>query len=145
VLVVCFVIALIAQTYVLYFVYAAHSPENFYAFRSDLTTVSQYLKQHGDRDHTYLVVDKFSVQTTEYLTSVDGAHPQNRRNQPYKQVDPEDAWRLNRLTSRDEIVFVQSSLFDIKKFKQFHPEFRLYREDRNQFGQTVMAVYKAQN
>lgn len=136
-----FVLALILQTYFAYFVYAYNSPENFYAFRSDLTTVSNYLNAYGNKNNTYLILDKFSVQTPEYLTSVDGKRPDNPKNQPYVQVDPEDSWKLLNLKHGDKLVFTQSSLFDIKKFKAFHPEARLVLEARNRFGQTVMAVY----
>lgn len=133
-----FVIALTVQTYFAYFVYAANSPENFYAFRSDLTVVSNYLIEHGNRSNTYLVLDKFSVQTPEFLT--------NPHGQPYVQVDPEDSWQLKGLRSGDKIVFAQSSLFDIKKFKEYQAkeykvESYLAREDRNKFNQTMMAVY----
>ena len=138
----CFVVALTSQTYILYFVYAANSPENFYAFRSDLTVVSKYLNEFGDKNNTYLVVDKFSIQTVDYLTSVDGANPGNLKNQPYKQVDPENSWELTGLKSGDRLVFTQSSIFDIKKFKQYHPNTALEREDRNKFNKTVMAVYR---
>jgi 4-amino-4-deoxy-L-arabinose transferase-like glycosyltransferase len=130
---VVFIVALILQTYFVYFVYAANSPENFYAFRSDLTVVSEYLKTEGNKNNTYLVLDKFSVQTPDYLTSDHG--------NPYRQVDPEDAWKLTGLKSGDKIVFAQSSLFDITKFKRYFPEARLALEKRNQFNQTVMAVY----
>ena len=88
---VVFIAALILQAYFLYFIYAANSPENFFAFRSDLTPVSEYLKEKGDKTNTYLVLDKFSVQTVDYITSVDAANPGNPKNQPYIQVDPEDS------------------------------------------------------
>lgn len=130
---VAFIVALILQTYFLYFVYAANSPENFYAFRSDLTPVSDYLKENGTKTDTYLILDKFSIQTVDYLTSDQG--------QPYHQVDPEHSWQLQDLKPGDKIVFTQSSVFDVKKFKQFHPEASLSFEQRNKFNQTVMAVY----
>ena len=141
---IAFIAALISQTYILYFVYAKNSPENFYSFRSDLTYVSDYLKANGDKTNTYLVLDKFSIQTVDYFTAVDGHHPSNPKNQPYKQVDPENSWELKGLNKGDQIVFTQSSLFDIKKFKQYHPNAVLTQEDRNQFSQTVMAVYTIQ-
>lgn len=129
-----FFAAIIAQTFILYFIYSANSPENFYAFRSDLTPVSQYLNENGNRENTYLVLDKFSIQTVDYLTSDHG--------QPYHQVDPERVYQLQDLKLGDKIVFTQSSVFDIKKFKIYHPEAYLVREDRNKFGQTVMAIYE---
>ena len=73
------------------------------------------------------------MQTIDYVTSDVG--------NPYTQVDPEDSWKLIELKINDKIVFTQSSIFDIKKFKQYHPEAQLNQETRNKFGQTVMAVY----
>ncbi len=141
ILVVCFAVALTMQTYYLYFVYAYNSPANFYSFRSDLTPVSEYLNQYGNKADTYLVLDTYSVQTTDYLTTVDGAHPDNPRNIPYVDVDPASSWQL-KLKPGDQVVFTQSTIFDITKFKQYHPEAHLYLEARNKFGQAVLAVYK---
>lgn len=147
---ICYVTAFIIQSYSLYFIYAANSAENYYSFRSDLTTVSEflnnrYLNNKGDKTNTYLILDKFSVQTTDYFTSLDAANPENPINQPYTQVDPEDSWKLSNLKSEDIIIFCQSSLFDIKKFKLYHPNSELINETRNKFGQTIMAVYKINN
>ncbi len=147
VLAVCFVVALTAQSYYAYFVYAANSPENQYAFRADLTPISAYLNQRhafagGNKTNTYLILDKFSVQTVDYLTSLNAAHPNDPINQPYVQVDPENSWELPNLRPGDQIVFCQSSLFDITKFKIHHPNARLKIEARNTFEQTVMAVYE---
>ncbi len=148
-LVVCFVIGLSLQSFSLYFVYAANSPENLYAFRSDLTIVSKFLndryKTGGTKNNTYLILDKFSVQTVDYLTSLDAANPANPINQPYTQVDPEDSWRLTGLKAGDILVFCQSSLFDIKKFKETNPNSKLKLEARNSFGQTIMAIYQIEN
>ncbi len=143
--IILFCVGLIFQSYFYYFVYAANSPENFYYFRSDLTPVSCYLNYYGQKQNTYLVLDKFSVQTPDYETEVDGGHPSNPRNNPYIQVDPEDSWKLPTLQSGDQVVFTQSSIFDIKKFKQYHPETNLTYELRNKFGQAVLAVYTVPN
>lgn len=140
--VVCFFVALTLQTYFLYFVYAYNSPENFYYFRSDLTVVSEYLKKECNKDHTYLVLDTFSVQTTDYLTSDRYGNFSSPCNVPYKQVDPEHSWKLTGLQKGDKIVFTQSSIFDIKKFKQYHPNTSLIFERRNKFEQAVLAVYE---
>lgn len=156
ILAVCFALALPIQAYANYFIFAANSAENFYAFRSDLTVVSEYLKEHGSRSNTYLVLDKFSVQTVEYLTTVDGKNPGNPANAPYMQVDPEESWlsdydiRNGRrvwqagLEPGMRVVFAQSSIFDIRKFKLHHPEAVLETEARNKFGQAVLAVYRIQ-
>jgi 4-amino-4-deoxy-L-arabinose transferase-like glycosyltransferase len=139
---VCFFAALILQTYFGYFVYAKNSPENFYYFRSDLTPVSQYLLERCNKDSTYLVLDKFSVQTTDYLTSDPHGNFFAKCNVPYSQVDPENSWELKNLKIRDQIVFAQSSIFDTRKFKQYHPQAYLKMQLQNQFGQTVLAVYE---
>lgn len=133
------------QTFSQYFIMAYNSPENYYSFRSDLTTVSEYLNLNGTKEHTYLVLDKFSVQTVEYMTTFKAEEPLNPRNQPYIQVDPEDSYKLKNLTVKDSIIFTQSSIFDIKKFKEFHPGAYLSLEYRNKFGQTVLAVYRMAN
>ncbi len=137
-----FFVSLVLQTYFIYFVYAANSPENFYAFRSDLTPVSKYLVERCKKDSTYLVLDKFSVQTTDYTTSDWHGNFSSPCSVPYIQVDPEDSWKLGRLKIGDQVVFTQSSIFDIKKFKAHHPEALLVKEIRNKFGQAVMAVYE---
>ncbi len=142
VLVVCFVIASILYSYFWYFAYAYNSPDNFYSFRSDLTVVSKYLINRCQKDNTYLVLDKFSLQTPDYLTNIDPRESPNPCNKSYIQVDPENSWELERLTPADEVVFAQSSLFDTVKFKKYHPEAYLSQEIRNKFQQTVMAVYK---
>ena len=152
ILAVCFFAALILQTYFLYFVYAANSPEYFYSFRADLTPVSQYLVAHcnqsvaagygSTKQHIYLVLDGYSIQTTDYLTSDPKGNFSQPCNVPYHQVDPEHAWELSGLTSADQIVFTQSSMFDTVKFKQYHPNAYLSLEYRNQFNQSVLAVYK---
>lgn len=161
ILAICFVLALIAQAYIGEFVYAANSPEYYYSFRADLTTVSNYLNGFDDPTHatpagkipasfinrhtkqnTYLVLDKFSIQTVDYFTMYDARNLNDARNNPYTQVDPEDSWKLTGTKPGDEIVFTQSSIFDIKKFKSFHPEAKLKFEARNKFGQAVLAVYE---
>ena len=155
ILVACFILALVCQTYILYFVYAYNDPTNFYYFRSDLTQVSQYLVSHcaqtlaatgqSSKTTTYLVLDKFSVQTTDFLTSDRYGNFSNPCNVPYIQVDPERVHELPKLSPGDQVVFAQSSMFDTKKFKQSHPEAFLNRELRNKFNQAVLAVYSVRN
>lgn len=140
--VVCFALALTTQSYFLYFVYAYNDPANYYYFRSDLTEVSKYLVERCEKTNTFLVLDKFSVQTTDYLTSDPQGNFNHKCNVPYSQVDPENSWELKNLTSKDEVVFTQSSIFDIKKFIKYHPNAYLKMELRNKFGQAIMAVYK---
>jgi 4-amino-4-deoxy-L-arabinose transferase-like glycosyltransferase len=129
---IAFIAALILQAYILYFIGAANSPENYHAFRSDLTVVSHYLNEQGSRENTYLVIDGFNSITVEYFTT--------ERNQPYIKVNPEDAWKLTGLKPGDNIVFAQSSIPDMRKFMQFHTNAELKMEKRNKFGQTIMVV-----
>jgi 4-amino-4-deoxy-L-arabinose transferase-like glycosyltransferase len=150
--VVCFCAALIFQTYFLYFVYAASSPEYFYAFRADLTPVSQYLVQRcqqslaggtgSTKNSTFLVLDSYSEQTPDYLTSDPKGNFSQPCNVPYQVVDPASSWQLPPLTAGQEVVFTESTLFDTRKFTQYHPEVYLKEEIRNQFNQRVMAVYE---
>lgn len=139
---VCFFVALILQSYFSYFIYARNSPENFYSFRSDLTQVSNYINEYGDKNNTYLVLDSFSIQTPEFLTTLDPFHPENPKNQPYQWVEPQNLKTVTNLKRNDQIVFTQSSLGDIRTLKEYYPEARLFEEQRNQFGQTILAVYK---
>lgn len=142
--VICFVAALILQTYFLYFVYAYNDDANFYAFRSDLTPVSQYLIQRCDKANTYLVLDGFSVQTTDYLTSNRYGNFNDPCNVPYHQVDPERAYLMPTIKHGQQVVFTQSSMFDTIKFKQFHPEARLVLDVQDKFKANVLAVYEGQ-
>lgn len=149
-----FVLSHPAYTYTKYFILAYNSPEYFYAFRSDLTPVSNYLLTNGAKHNTYLVLDKFSVQTVDYFTTTVGRERENPRNQPYVQVDPEDSDLLEQdlkdnkpvwtfgLPSGTKVVFTQSSIFDIAKFKESHPNSKKITEERNKFGQAVLAVYE---
>lgn len=161
VVVAVFAVSLILQSYYLYFGLSSASAEQYLSFRSDLTNVSNYLNGFDDdsksipagkipidfqnrhtRENTYLVLDEFFLQTVDYLTTVDGKNPSNRKNQPYTKVNPPDAWKLENLKSGDEIIFTTTTVFDIKKFKETWPEAKLVLERRNKFGQVILAVYK---
>jgi hypothetical protein len=150
---VCFCLSLISQTYFLYFVYAANSPEYFYSFRADLTPVSQYLVQRCDdslaagtgstKNSTFLVLDSYSQQSVDYLTSDPKGNFSQPCNQPYQVIDPASSWQLPTIQPGQAVVFTESTLFDTRKFTQYHPEVYLQQVDLNQFSQKVMAVYKA--
>jgi 4-amino-4-deoxy-L-arabinose transferase-like glycosyltransferase len=142
--VVCFVAALILQTFFLYFVYAYNDDANFFAFRSDLTPVSQYLIDRCNKDNTFLVLDQFSVQTTDYLTSNRYGNFNDPCNVPYHQVDPEHAYLMPTILSGQQVVFTQSSMFDTVKFTQYHPEARLVLDVQDKFKANVLAVYEGQ-
>ncbi|MBU4298675.1 glycosyltransferase family 39 protein [Patescibacteria group bacterium] len=132
------VLALILGTslvydYFLYFGISANSPDFYYAYRSDLTIVSNYLNERNFKEKTYLVLDKYSVQTPEFLTA--------RYYQPYILVDPATS-EQTQLKPGDQIIFTQSTIFDTKKFKLYHPETKLIKKEFNQFNQEIMRIYE---
>ena len=124
---------ILLYNYQLYFNVAAKSPDYYYAFRSDLTTVSNYLNWRSRRANTFLSLDKFSVQTVDYLTT--------ETNNPYTLLDPARTYEV-KLKKGDQVIFTQSTLFDRTKFSQFHPDAKPVRTERNQFGQIIMLVYE---
>lgn len=124
---------ILAGSYNLYFNYYANSPEAYYAYRSDLTQISNYLNQRGNKAKTYLSLDKFSEQTVLYFTT--------EANNPYQLLVPEKSYEV-KLAPGDQIIFTQSTLFDITKFKQYHPEAKLVLEEKNKFGQIIMEVFE---
>jgi 4-amino-4-deoxy-L-arabinose transferase-like glycosyltransferase len=117
----------------LYFGISAHSPDFYYAYRSDLTVVSNYLNERNFKEKTYLVLDAYSVQTPEFLTA--------RYHQPYILVDPATSYQVQ-LKPNDQIVFTQSTIFDAKKFELYHSEAKLVKKVYNQFKQEIMRVYE---
>lgn len=118
-------------SYEQYFVYARNSSDNYYAFRSDLTKVSDYLNQNPDKEHTYLVLDGFSVQTVDYLTA--------ERNHPYVVVDPANSDRLH-LRKGDTVIFTNSTIADFLRFRDNH-KFTVAILN-NDLGSTDMIVAK---
>jgi 4-amino-4-deoxy-L-arabinose transferase-like glycosyltransferase len=119
--------------YHLYFGISANSPEFYYAYRSDLTVVSEYLNQRDLKEKTYLVLDEYSVQTPEFLTA--------KYNQPYILVDPPTSYQTI-LNPKDQVVFTQSTIFDAKKFAEYHNEATIKKQVYNRFGQEIMRVYE---
>jgi 4-amino-4-deoxy-L-arabinose transferase-like glycosyltransferase len=128
-----FAAVLIAYNGYLVFGVAAKSPDDYYAYRSDLTIVSNYLNLRHNKAKTYLSLDKFSVQTVDYLTTT--------ADNPYNLVDPAHSFEV-KLKKGDQIVFTMSSLFDSQKFCQTHSTTKLVKQFINQFGLTAMAVYE---
>lgn len=128
-----FVAVLVGYNSYLVFGVAAHSPDDYYAYRSDLTDVASYLNQRDNKAQTYLVLDTFSVQTTDYLTTAKGV--------PYILQDPATSYQL-KLNKGDQVVFTMSSLFDSQRFCQTHPTANLVYQKINQFGLISMTVYE---
>ena len=111
----------------------AKSADAYYAYRSDLTDVSNYLNQRNDKAHTYLSLDSFSIQTVDYLTTL--------TNNPYVVVNPADTYKIN-FKKGDQAVFTMSTLYDSQRFCQAHPTAKLIKQQVNQFGLTSMTVYE---
>lgn len=117
-----------------YFVYTYNNTENAYAFRSDLSTVSDYINQtHPNRIHTYLVLDLFSLQTVDYLTTND----QNPAwNNPYIVVDPANSDKLHPQVG-DTLIFTQSTLPDYERFVGHH-QVQILANPRSRLGEVDM-------
>ncbi len=128
-----FIATLLIYNFYLYFSVAANSPEYYYSFRSDLTTVSKYINEVNQKDSTYLSLDAFSVQTVDYLTTP--------TNQPYILLVPEKSFELVPKPG-DVIIFTQSTLPDAEKFVKYNPEVKKIGETQNKFGQIIMVVYQ---
>lgn len=126
-------VTILLYDYSLYFGISANSPGFYYAYRSDLTTVSNYLNERNYKENTYLVLDEYSVQTPDFLTA--------KNNQPYLLVDPATSYQI-KLQPDDQIIFTQSTIFDTKKFEEYHPETKIIQREFNQFRQEIMRVYE---
>ena len=123
----------LAYDWNLYFRVSANSPDFYYAYRSDLTLVSDYLNQRNKKEQTYLVLDPYSVQTPEFLTA--------QNNQPYVLVDPASSYQTV-LPEGGQIVFTQSTIFDAIKFEEYNPKASIAVQKYNQFNQEIMRVYE---
>lgn len=128
-----FIFSVFIYNYYAYFVVTAQSSDYYYAFRSDLTIVSDYLNKRKEKNRTYLSLDEFSLQTVDYLTTHTG--------RPYILLVPENTYQVE-LKSSDQIIFTQSTIFDSIKFEQYHPEAKLVLKVKNRFGDTIMLVYQ---
>jgi hypothetical protein len=95
--------------------------------------VSEYLNNRDNKKQTFLSLDKFSVQTVDYLTTEQG--------QPFILLDPAKTYEVD-LDPGDQVVFTQSTLYDITKFVERHPDARLINETKNEFGYVIMRVYQ---
>jgi hypothetical protein len=125
-------------SYQQYFVYAANVPminpgDSVDAFRSDLTPVSAWLNTHAESPlHTYLVLDLYSVQTVDYLTTATG--------NPYVIVDPAHAQALH-VQRGDTVVFTGSTVPDAERFLQAHRDrVAITNETYDRFGDPEMVV-----
>lgn len=141
----------------LYFYIARNDSGAAYAYRSDLTQVSAYIRdyavQHPDSSRPKLALDKFSVQTVHFLTharSQDRAatthdfesHPDEAQH-IYTQVDPERS-HLVPLEAGEIMIFTQSSMPDATRYEAtYGSSIELIESRYNRFGQEVMRVYRS--
>lgn len=134
--------ASLLYNYSLYFGISVNSPGFHYAYRGDLTIVSNYLNERNLKEKTYLALDDYSVQTVDFLTA--------KNNQPYNLVNPWDAHQIE-LKPGDQIIFAQETIFDLEKqtkifdtknFEEHHPETELIMQGFNQLGEEIMKIYE---
>ncbi len=132
----------------LYFLISRNDAEAHYAYRGDLTVVSNYINQLAEEGEMrpYLVLDAFSLQTVHFLTSVaahehtvgDEVHPDEALHK-WVQLNPEQS-HLTELEAGQQIIFTQSTLPDADRYVQFH-QVKLVKQEFNRFGEEVMRVY----
>ncbi len=133
----------------LYFYVAANDSEAAYAYRADLTDVSNYINEaaarHPDMPRPYLVLDKFSVQTVHFLTSVAAHdyldHPDDAAHK-YSLVDPASSHQVE-LNPGEVIIFTQSTIADADRYQSVHQtDIELVESRLNRFGQEIMRIYR---
>lgn len=136
----------------LYFGIARHDSEAYAAYRGDLTTVAAYLneqhQQQPDSLRPLLVLDKFSLQTVHFLTSVaahdhvvgNEVHPDEPQHR-WIQVDPSIA-DATFVQPEQLIVFTQSTIAEADRYLRLHPSIELVEQEYNRWGQEIMRVYR---
>jgi hypothetical protein len=128
---VLFFATLFFTSYESYFVYAYNSPDNFAAFRSDLTDVSAWLNKNPDATHNYLVLDLYSAQTTDYLTTTTGM--------PYTIVDPANSTSIHLLPG-DKLIYTASTVYDFERYALTHKNFKYVDVEDDKFGEPELIV-----
>ncbi len=118
----------------LYFGVSASSPRFWYEYRSDLTTVTDIIRERARNrlPPPYLALDDFSVQTVHFLTTDVGY--------AYRLVRPEQSDRIQLAGPSDVIMFTQSSLPDADRYLRGHPDVTEVDRRTNQFGETTVRV-----
>jgi len=118
----------------LYFRVSASMPEYWYEYRSDLTTVSNFINHRAELEQSkpYLALDDFSVQTVHFLTT--------KENYPYILLKPEEAEKTI-VKHGEVIIFTQSTLPDAERYKSKYPEIVETSRVKNQFEETTMLVF----
>lgn len=138
-----------------YFLISRNSAAGHYAYRGDLTVVSEYLNSyaaergpyHEANPAPYIVLDKFSIQTVHFLTSVaahddvgDAPHPDEALHR-WRQLDPATS-HLTALEAGELMVFTQSTLADAERYQQYHKNIEVVEQRFNRFGEEIMRVYR---
>jgi|GEM_PF-361107 len=123
--------------YTNYFVYAYNNVDNAYAFRSDLSSVSDYINQNSakfNKSHTFLVLDLFSLQTVDYFTTTS--------HNPYTVIDPANSWKLHP-DQNDVLIFTASTIPDYLNFANKHPsQFEVLNVIQSRLGEVDMIAIK---
>lgn len=143
---------------VLYFGITRNDSGAAYAYRADLTDVSnyinQYKKDHPNETRPYLVLDKFSIQTVHFLTHTLSGNtsfppPHDYQDHPdeaehlYTYLNPVDSY-LTPLKAGEVIIFTQSTLPDADKYQQtYGNSLELIESRHNRWHQEIMRVYRA--
>jgi len=122
-----------AYNFYLYFGISAQSPNFHYDYRSDLTMTSTYINKRNKAEATYLVLDEYSVQTPDFLTT--------QNNQPYKLMRPYNLHELNAVIG-DQVIFTQSTLSSTKYFSEKYPKANIINQSYNIFKEEIMRVYE---
>ena len=122
-----------AYNFYLYFGISAQSPGFHYDYRSDLTIASAYINKRNKAETTYLVLDEYSVQTPDFLTT--------QNNQPYKLLRPYNLHELNAIIG-DQVIFTQSTLSSTRYFSENYPEANIVNRSYNIFKEEIMRVYE---
>lgn len=128
---VLFACTLIFTAYEAYFVLAYNTPDASYAYRTDLTAVSDYLIAHPDATHNYLVLDLYSVQTVDYLTTTSGM--------PYTIVDPANSTSLH-LQTGDKLIYTASTIYDFDRYALQHSNYAVDIVQDDRLGEPEMIV-----
>jgi 4-amino-4-deoxy-L-arabinose transferase-like glycosyltransferase len=131
----------------LYFMIARNDAGAHYAYRADLTRVAGYIigLNLSNEPKPYLVLDKFSLQTVHFLTSVeahdhtvgDEEHPDKDKHL-WKQLNPEQS-HVQALQPGEKMIFTQSTLPDADRYAK-HYKVKIVEQEYNRFGQEIMRV-----
>lgn len=138
---------------ILYFVVSRNASAAAYAYRADLTQVSNYINGYAARNpnaaRPYLVLDLFSLQTVHFLTTV-AAHEHTEGKEVHSD-EAQHKWKVLDPATSDltppeagrQIIFTQSTLPDADRYEQTYGQsIELIESRRNRWNQEIMRVYQ---